>query len=219
MAGEYYRRDRPAIQHAVGKLAAGARVLDVGCGAGHLGEALKTSWGARTVTGVELDAGAAEEAERHLDRVLQGDVESLTLEFAPGEFDLILFADLLEHLVDPWRFLRRATGWMIPGGHVCVSVPNVRQLRVLLDLAVRDRWRYRDSGILDRTHLRFFTRSTARDLVRGAGLELLWCRPMLTGRPRWASRLTAGALDAFLTHQWLLLGRKPGHEDHRDLAG
>ena len=209
MADAYYRRDRPLIQEAVGPLADRARVLDVGCGAGHLGRALKERWGARSVTGLELDAEAAQEASRHLDHVMQGDVESLTLNFGADEFDLILFGDLLEHLVDPWRFLRRATGWLVAGGHVCVSLPNIRQIRVLADLAVRGRWRYRSSGILDRTHLRFFTRGSACELVRGAGLDLQFCRPVLTGRPRLVSALTMGSFDAFLTHQWLLLGRKP----------
>jgi SAM-dependent methyltransferase len=184
------------------------RVLDVGCGAGHLGRLLKDR--GHHVTGVELVPEAAAEAGRCLDAVVTADVES-GLPFPPGSFDAVVFADLLEHLVDPWRVLREAAGLLTPGGVVVASVPNVQNLDVLRRLA-RGRWDYRGRGVLDRGHLRFFTLRTVRDLFAQAGLAVThvghhYRRSLFREA---VCLLTAGRARAFFTRQYLVVGSKTG---------
>ena len=148
-------------------------VLDVGCGIGLNGAAAKRT-GAR-VTGIETDPGALEEARKRLDEVIAVDItDDAAVRVALGvrRFDLILFADVLEHVADPAAVLRRFIGFLTDEGHVVVSLPNVAAWTVRLGL-LAGRFEYGASGILDDTHLRFFTRETAQRLLADAGLDVL----------------------------------------------
>ena len=145
------------------------RILDVGCGEGAFGALLKRRRGCE-VHGVERFPPAAAAARRVLDSVTEGDAESARLPFDDGSFDCLVYADVLEHLVDPWRALRDHVRLLRPGGRVVASVPNVRHLGVVLRLLLLGRIDYADEGILDRTHLRFFTRRSLLALLEGAGL-------------------------------------------------
>lgn len=161
--------ERPEV---VAEVPAGARrVLDVGCGLGGFGYALRRSDPSRTIWGVEPDPSVAARAAAHYDRVLTGSFPEV-LAGDDTQFDCIVFNDVLEHLVDPWEALRRGVERLAPGGRVLASIPNVRFVRTVVDLVVRGDWRYADSGVLDRTHLRFFTRRTAVSMFRGAGLDV-----------------------------------------------
>jgi methionine biosynthesis protein MetW len=170
----YYQRPRPEIQRLVPMTA--RRVLDLGCSNGALGAALKER-GDVEVVGLELDDVYAGQAERRLDRVLVGDLEALLgdaeLVAGLGSFDCVIAADVLEHLKDPWTALSRAAARLVPGGRAIVSVPNIRHWTTFAELAVRGRWPRRDWGIFDRTHLRWFTRDDARELLTSAGLEVV----------------------------------------------
>jgi 2-polyprenyl-3-methyl-5-hydroxy-6-metoxy-1,4-benzoquinol methylase len=148
-------------------------VLDVGCSAGALGEGIKARNGAR-VTGIEADPLMAEEARRKIDRVIVGDVEALDLAAELGEvrFDCIVLADVLEHLRDPWRVLRDLVARLETGGSVVASLPNVRHHSTLRTLALRGYWPYRDRGIHDTTHMRFFALRNVRELFAQAGLHI-----------------------------------------------
>lgn len=147
------------------------RVLDVGCGYGGLGRNLLAR-GVKQVYGVEINPDAASQLEGIYANYWMGDVEQVNLPADIEAFECIVFADVLEHLRDPWGTLRRYLQWLKPGGHVVASVPNVRNIALLYNLVVRGRWHYEDSGLLDRTHLRFFTRGEILDLFAGAGLEI-----------------------------------------------
>jgi len=154
------------------------RVLEVGCAAGLTGAEVKRRHPWCEVIGVELDRDAAAGAATRLDRVLVGDVERLDLGAAglrDGSLDVILYADVLEHLVDPWALLRRHASLLADGGCVVASLPNVRYCEVLLGL-LRGTWEYADAGVLDRGHLRFFTRREGERLVAQAGLALVGTR-------------------------------------------
>ncbi len=161
------------------------------------------------VAGVELVAEAAEAARRHLDQVVTADVEADGLPFSPGSFDAVIFADVLEHLIDPWRVLREAAELLVPGGCVIASVPNVQNGDVIWRL-LRGRWEYRERGILDRGHLRFFTLHGIRDLFVQAGLtvEHVGCRYRRTWLRETLCLLTGGRARAFYTRQYLVVGRK-----------
>lgn len=143
-------------------------VLDVGCATGYLAEALAAR--GCTVSGIEVDADAAELARPHLETLVVADLESTDLADAfPGaQFDVVVFGDVLEHLSDPLRALRSAVTLLAPGGSVVLSVPNVAHGSVRLALLAGE-WNYTDRGLLDSTHVRFFTYETLTALVEEAG--------------------------------------------------
>ena len=144
-------------------------VLDVGCATGYLGEVLRAR--GCIVTGVELDREAAEIASSKLGRLVVGDIVTLDLveTFGPERFDVVVLGDVIEHVVDPAGLLARVATLLVPGGSVVISTPNVAHGALRLAL-LQGRWRYRDLGLLDRTHLRFFTRESLESVVREAGL-------------------------------------------------
>ena len=185
----YYRHERPELLALVPPTA--RRVLDVGCGAGGLGRALKRR-GPCHVVGIEAHPAAAAAARTVLDQVLEADIETLDpLPFAPGTFDCIVCADVLEHLREPARLLARLRPLLAPHGVLVASLPNVRHASVLLPLLVDGRWRYQDEGILDRTHLRFFTRAELDALLAEAGFRLTSLGATVTPEHPLTARLAA----------------------------
>ncbi|MFA6110350.1 MAG: glycosyltransferase, partial [Candidatus Latescibacterota bacterium] len=166
----YYRNSRPELAELVP--ASARRVLEVGCAAGELGRLLKSQRPGIEVVGVERDPEAARLAGAHLDAVIRGDLETLPdLPYPAGHFDCLVCGDVLEHLRDPEAVLRRLLVHLHPDGSLVCSIPNVRHQSVLLNLMVNGRWEYRDEGLLDRTHLRFFTLAEIRALLTRLGLR------------------------------------------------
>jgi 2-polyprenyl-3-methyl-5-hydroxy-6-metoxy-1,4-benzoquinol methylase len=154
---------------------AGARVLDVGCATGYL--AAELSGRGCTVDGIEVDPAAAQQARAHCREVVTGDLEAplthtaVEAMLAGTRPDVILCADVLEHLRDPWTVLAWLRTLLAPGGRAVISVPNIAHWtarRALLE----GRFDYADHGLLDRTHLRFFTRASAAELARRAGFAV-----------------------------------------------
>ncbi len=200
----YYVQARPEVADLVPLEC--RRVLEVGCGAGEMGRLLKLR--GHTVTGVELVPEAADAARRHLDEVVTADVETDDLPFTPGSFDAVIFADVLEHLIDPWRVLRDAA-LLSPGGCLIASIPNVQNVDVVWRL-LRGRWDYRERGILDRGHLRFFTLNGIHGLFKQAGLTInhVGFRYRRTRLRETLSFLTAGRARTFFARQYLVVSRK-----------
>jgi 2-polyprenyl-3-methyl-5-hydroxy-6-metoxy-1,4-benzoquinol methylase len=150
----------------------GQRVLDIGCSTGYVGEALVAR--GCTVDGVELDPEAAELARKRGLRtvtVLDVDREDLAAALEGQQYDRIILSEILEHLLRPAEVLAAAVTLLAPGGQVVVSVPNVTHGSLRLAL-LQGRWDYRDTGLLDRTHLRFFTEESILELVARAGLQV-----------------------------------------------
>jgi 2-polyprenyl-3-methyl-5-hydroxy-6-metoxy-1,4-benzoquinol methylase len=148
------------------------RVLEVGCGAGATLAWLRDTGLAVHTTGVELAADAAAVARTRVDTLHEGSAEFWLARLQNESYDLVLCLDVLEHLVDPWAAMRRLHELVRPGGAVIVSLPNIRNHRVLLPLLFGGKWAYTDAGIMDRTHLRFFSHQTATDLLSQAGFDV-----------------------------------------------
>lgn len=149
-------------------------LVDFGCGAGAIGAAFKREVPDCHYVGVEYVPEAARMARSRLDRVVEGDVERMELDalgIAPGSVDCLIYGDILEHLVDPWSLLARHRSLLKPDGLILASIPNVQYWRVLGNLLF-GRWRYEDEGVLDRTHLRFFTLDSVIALFEEAGLSV-----------------------------------------------
>jgi 2-polyprenyl-3-methyl-5-hydroxy-6-metoxy-1,4-benzoquinol methylase len=146
-------------------------VLDVGCHLGGFGASLRRDDPSRRLWAVEADDQAAAAARAHYDRVLVGTYPEV-LAGSDQTFDCIVFNDVLEHMVDPWAVLRATAPRLSAGGVVVASIPNVRHVKVVADLVVRGRWTYTDMGVLDRTHLRFFTARSIRALFADCGFAV-----------------------------------------------
>jgi predicted TPR repeat methyltransferase len=145
----------------------GLRLLDLGAAGGHLGRAVRDRCG--FLAGVEPDAALPREAREGYDDWRTSD--ALSCGEWPAPFDAVVCADVLEHLPRPEALLERVRGWLRPGGTLLVSLPNVANVTVRAAL-LAGRFPYAERGILDRTHLRFYTRRTARQLLEGSGFPI-----------------------------------------------
>lgn len=147
------------------------RVLDVGCFCGGSGRWLRQRFPDCEIIGVEMLDKAAAIAAPNYNRVIVSTIEKLNFSdegLMPRSFDSIIAADVLEHLYNPWHALQRLRSLLAPGGAIYVSLPNVRNLNILSALAAGE-WRYAGAGILDITHVRFFTRAQAIDMLSQTG--------------------------------------------------
>jgi 2-polyprenyl-3-methyl-5-hydroxy-6-metoxy-1,4-benzoquinol methylase len=155
----------------VGLIGGNKRVLELGCSFGYISEAMQKR--GCTVTGIEMDADAAERAEQFCERVIVGDLDTMDLRAAVGDvrFDAALCGDVLEHLRDPVAVLRQVAELLVPEGYVVASIPNVAHGSIRLAL-MQERFEYRDIGLLDQTHIHLFTRHSIEEAFRDAGLTI-----------------------------------------------
>ena len=146
------------------------RVLDVGCGTGSLAKEMNKNH--CEVTGIELDDDSADVAQMYCKVLIRGDVESIELdkEFY-NYFDVIIFADVLEHLKDPSSVLKRFIKYLKDDGFLIISLPNIANWRIRLKLLFGN-FNYENHGILDENHLRFFTKKNTIKLISNAGLRI-----------------------------------------------
>ena len=192
----YYQHDRPEL---VEQVDIGARrVLDIGCGAGMVSAAIKLQRQAAEIWGVEVVPEVAQAARSNpaLDHVLTGDIANLLDDLPEGGFSHIVAGDVLEHLADPWAVLQRLHDCLEPGGKFICSVPNIRNLSFVFKLLFGGRFEYSDSGVLDRTHLRFFARRDIELMFGNAGFGDIDIRPARPKRGliKQAGRLLLGDL-------------------------
>lgn len=165
----YYQHARPEIMALVPRTA--RRILDVGCGAGALGAQIRARQTAE-LHGIELNEKVAQESRCHFDYVWQGAVESVLPELENQSYDCIIIADVLEHLVDPLNTLAKLKAKLTNHGKLIASIPNIQNWEVISDL-LQGRWEYRNEGILDKTHLRFFTQKSIREMFWSSGFRIL----------------------------------------------
>ena len=146
----------------------GKSILDVGCGFATTSERLKRL--GNRVTGIESSPEAVKVARERIDEVIAADLQRVE-ELGSRTFDAIVFADVLEHLAWPAGVLKSYLEFLAPGGSVIISLPNVGLWSMRLSI-MAGRFEYADTGVTDRTHLRFFTRSSARRLIEECGLQI-----------------------------------------------
>ena len=162
-----------AISKVYDNIASGSTVLDVGCSTGFLGMHLKNGKNCRVV-GIENDVAAIRVAKGRLDKVIDFDLEkdnSSKLKLR-REFDYVILADVLEHLCEPEMIVRNFSKFLKPDGKIIISLPNVAHPLVRLNLLL-GKWDYTDIGIMDRTHVKFYTHKTAKNLIEKCGLRIL----------------------------------------------
>ncbi len=185
------------------------RLLDVGCGNGNTGYVARKTIDLEVVYGIELFESAAIEAATKLDHVIQGDIEKMDLDLPLNHFDCILCADILEHTRDPWAVLEKLKPYLTDNGVLVASIPNIRHLIPVMKI-LTDRFEYEEYGILDKTHLRFFTLHTIRQMFEQSGYEI---HRIETNRSRsWKFHLlnvlSLGLMRPFTITQYLLVTSK-----------
>lgn len=153
------------------------RTLELGCADGNFSQLIKAKLGAEC-WGVEIDQKAAQVAAAKLDKVINADVNQCLDDIPDNYFDCVICNDFLEHLADPYSVLIRLKKKLTSEGVVVASFPNVRYWRNLYRLVVRGNWDYKDYGILDKTHLRFFTYKSLKKMFPKLGYELLTIEPL-----------------------------------------
>lgn len=184
-------------------------VLELGCGAGATGRAVMAAGKAGRYVGIELDREAAEIASTSLTEVLVGDVQEVDLARLRNSFDALIISEVLEHLTDPWSTLKTLADCLKPGGAVFASSPNIAHWAVLKEL-IFGRFEYADVGVMDRTHLRWFTPASYRQMFEAAGLEVVSVRPLvpLRWKARALNRLTGGRFHHLFVIQIMVEGRR-----------
>lgn len=182
---DYFTHSRPELHGLVPQQA--RTLLDVGCAGGQFGAALRESRSHLKVWGVELNVDAAAQAAQTYEQVFVGPFPEAMGSDAPT-FDCIAFNDVLEHMIDPWAALRASRDFLSDNGVVIVSLPNVCSAGVIAQL-LGGEFNYADSGVLDRTHLRFFTPKTAIGMIEGAGFRILESGYSWPHVGRWVARL------------------------------
>jgi 2-polyprenyl-3-methyl-5-hydroxy-6-metoxy-1,4-benzoquinol methylase len=179
------------------------RVLEVGCATGRFGRQLRTRSPGMKIVGI--DPTPPDQPHAYDERLVGSFPDTRPVD----TFDCVVFNDVLEHMVDPWAALATtATELLDPGGLVVASIPNVRSIKVLKPLLVSGRWNYTDFGLLDRTHLRFFTRATIVEMFEGAGLTIERLDAINTlpfGRVAALNRRLRGVLTDFLADQFAVV--------------
>lgn len=192
------------------------RVLEIGCATGQMLAYYKMN-GAKFTAGVELVPEVAHlaKARPEVDDVLVGNIETLELPYAVESFDLVIVSHILEHVTNPWKVLDRLVPLLRPGGQLIGSLPNVRCLSVTVPLVFQGRWDYKQEGILDWTHYRFFTRKSIHSLLDGANLEVEKIEGIIHPRGKLAliNRLSFGLLSESCAYTYNFSATRPIQSD------
>lgn len=191
------------------------RILEIGCGDGNTGKALKDQGKAVEVIGIEKVSEIAQIAETKIDKVIYANVETIELPFSEGYFEYIIMGDVIEHLYDPWLLIRKLRPYLKKGGYILASIPNIRNWRVIKGLVFNGEWNYSHDGLLDDTHLRFFTKKTIVKLFSSEDFRVHRLIPKFEFRPTYRSGIiktvnyvTLGLLKGFLTFQYIIIAEK-----------
>lgn len=205
---EYYSLARKEVFHLIkGQPKA---ILECGCAFGELGKHIKKSWDC-TITGLELNPKAGEYLEKVYDKFYITDLEAFDVAALNAQFDCIIYADILEHLRDPKKILKKHLESLQKGGQVIISIPNIRNLKIIADLLVKGEWTYGDSGILDSTHYKFFTLKTLKQMLQECGLEVEIVsnnKDEFTGLKKMVSLIPYLIVPELKVCQWLIRARK-----------
>lgn len=204
---KYYQNSRPEVLALVDS--APKTALDIGCGAAIFSATVKAKFNAE-VWGIEMSAEAAQEAALRIDKVLTGTFDQVADQVPNAYFDCIFFNDVLEHMTEPETALKAIRSKLAPDGKVYASIPNFLFAENIIRLFKSKDWEYTDSGILDRTHYRFFTRKSILRLFKENHYQVEVCEPLNAINSRkwkFLGWLTAGYTSDFLPMQYGIVAK------------
>lgn len=180
-------------------------ILELGCGSGATLIELKKQGKARLIAGIDIvELGQAQK----LDHFVSADIENEDLDLPHDFFDVIICADVLEHLKHPLNVVEKLTFFLKKGGVVIASIPNVREINTIISIVLKGDFKYVDSGILDKTHLRFFCKKNMLELFEQADLKVERLQNASNSKPSLLRLLTFGLFEDFLIAQYIIIGRK-----------
>jgi Predicted methyltransferase (contains TPR repeat) len=162
MDSSYYRNDRMDVLKVIPNTP--KNVLELGCGEGNFGSLLKQKYNCN-VTGIDISSAALSKAKGRIDKIYHANIDEFDFSKL-GKFDLVVANDCLEHLREPWEVVAKLKNNISADGYFVASIPNVRNYQIIKDVFKNGRWDYVDSGLLDRTHLRFFTKENMIELFK-----------------------------------------------------
>jgi 2-polyprenyl-3-methyl-5-hydroxy-6-metoxy-1,4-benzoquinol methylase len=205
---EYFSLEREIFKNSV--LEHNLNILDIGCGTGILGKFFKENQNCK-VFGVEINENAYQVAKNNLDDVLRGNVESIDLNYPNNYFDVVIMGDVVEHLISPVDTIKKIMPTLKLGAKIYITVPNVRHWSVIKNLLFFDLWEYDTWGILDFTHLRFFTKKSITNLFQKNNFYVKSATRMIQKKSKssYFNFLTLGIFSGFLaSHTFLILEKK-----------
>lgn len=188
------------------------RILDIGCGDGNTGKSLKDQGKAVEVVGIEKVSEIAQIAETKIDKVICANVETIELPFSEGYFEYIIMGDMIEHLYDPWLLIRKLRPYLKKEGYILASIPNIRNWRIIKDLVLKGEWNYSSKGLLDDTHLRFFTKKSILKLFSSKDFLVHRIIPRFKlearSKANLVNKLTLALFEDFVTVQYIIKAKK-----------
>ena len=202
--GDYFSSGRKSIVDLVPPNKAN-KVLDIGCGTGAVLKEVKKTGKASEIVGVDINSL---EGTHELDKFILGNIEEIELPYPQNYFDIIICADVLEHLRDPWNTLKKLVSYMKPDGLLIASFPNVREGKTLWKIAFKGDFKYEERGILDKTHLRFFCKKNITDLMTVGGLGIEGIYPLMGTKRMILNKALFGLMEEFLAIQYIVVARK-----------
>ncbi len=189
------------------------RILDIGCGTGATLKRLKDCGKAMETCGIEMNRDASIIAKQQADMILTGDAGTIDIPFEKNYFDYILFCDILEHCYNPDQILEKYASYLKDEGLVIASIPNIKYYKILCKLIFLDRFEYQNEGILDKSHIRFFTKREIVNLFSRSGYEILSIMPKIGEKVLVKDTLLHSSLkkipgSSFFTFQYCIICRK-----------
>lgn len=193
----------------ISKIGSSLKILELGCGSGSTLLKLKELGIADEIVGIDIKSI---ESQKRLDQIIIGDVEQIELPLQEKYFDIIICADVLEHLLDPWALLFKLKKYLKDDGFLISSIPNIRNFKVLYSILCKGDFHYSKEGILDRTHLRFFCKKNIIDLFRESNFEIIKITSIVKENKNLKSyifnKISLGVFYDFLVSQYLVISEQ-----------
>ncbi len=208
---EYYSQTRRDILPYIPKAES---MLDIGCSGGNMLCYLKENKIINEAVGIDfMEVDGSNQKNLLIDKFILTNIEKKDLDLPPNHFDILLCADILEHLIDPWDILEYLKTFCKKEACIIISIPNIREYHALYKIFFKGDFQYQLSGILDKTHLRFFCKKNIRDLATNVDLKIISIQPSfktcpLQKRRNLFSKITLGIFDQFLAQQYIVTARK-----------
>lgn len=187
------------------------KILEVGCGKGYTLRKLKALGKADKIIGIEINEESAQEAKKYLDNILCGNIEEINfLPYDKNYFDFIIFADVLEHLINPWKVVKMIRDYLNDRGFIIATIPNIRHKSIILPLILRGIFQYNpEGGAMDISHLRFFTKRSILSLFKNAEYTRVhFVDYPLSLKAKIATSLSFGLLRDFFTFKFRIMVEK-----------
>lgn len=208
---EYFSNIRLDLLELIPNKYRNGNVLEVGAGSGDTLLFAKQNRYASKVTGIDIQSiNHSHQSHSEIDQFIIGNVEQDDLLFTQQPFDVIICGDVLEHLVDPWHTIQKLKSYLSEEGVIIASIPNFREITTLTNICFKGDFKYQESGILDKTHLRFFCKKNIEELFIHNGFQIISIRNSLKynqGKRQFFNKLTLGVFENFLTVQYHIVGK------------